>query len=70
MGEIVRFPKRGDRQGRSVSDEVTSDGDVGGSAEILLFTGVRYERHDDHEDHGDVRKQQTACSDQSTSLEA
>lgn len=36
MGKLVRF----DRSGRSISAHSTQDG----SAQILLFTGVRYER--------------------------
>lgn len=46
MGEIIRFrPREGAlRQSVNAANEAKTGE---GSAEILLFMGVRYERHDD-----------------------
>lgn len=45
MGDIIRFRPRQEVRSRPRADHPI--GDEGGSgAEILLFLGVRYERHD------------------------
>ena len=44
MGEIVRFRPRSEASA-SVRRERTESTDDRGGAEILLFLGVRYERH-------------------------
>lgn len=45
MGEIIRFrPRQGAKQPGVGSADTMNSG--AGSAEILLFTGVRYERHE------------------------
>lgn len=46
MGELIRFrPRQGAKPGASPAGEPLGEGVSG--ATILLFTGVRYERHDD-----------------------
>ena len=45
MGEIIRLRPRQEVRSRSKSDAELG-GEGGGGAEILLFLGVRYERHD------------------------
>lgn len=41
MGKIIRLPSRGERQAKAVTEPIPATG-----ATILLFMGVRYERHD------------------------
>lgn len=46
MGELIRFrPRQGAKPGALPAGEPQGNG--GSGATILLFTGVRYERHDD-----------------------
>lgn len=46
MGDLIRFrPRDGARPISGVAAEAMSERD--GGATILLFTGVRYERHDE-----------------------
>jgi hypothetical protein len=45
MGEIIRLRPRQEVRSRPKSDAELG-GEGGGGAEILLFLGVRYERHD------------------------
>lgn len=46
MGDLIRFrPREGARPTSGIADEAMTDGD--GGATILLFTGVRYERHEE-----------------------
>jgi hypothetical protein len=40
MGILIHFPERPERAG-------TGEASAGYAAQILFFTGVRYERHDD-----------------------
>ncbi|MEO1544795.1 MAG: hypothetical protein AAFR75_12360 [Pseudomonadota bacterium] len=47
MGQIVGFPKIEDRMERRAASADDAMRDEAGSAEILLFTGIRYERQDE-----------------------
>lgn len=50
MGELIRFrPRQGAKPGTLPAGEPLGKGGAG--ATILLFTGVRYERHDDPPAH-------------------
>lgn len=45
MGEVIRLRPRQEVRFRPKAESVIG-GEGGGGAEILLFLGVRYERHD------------------------
>ncbi|MEO1205939.1 MAG: hypothetical protein AAFV45_06365 [Pseudomonadota bacterium] len=47
MGQIVPFPVRDVCKSQEVSGVESTEQGVFGPAEILLFTGVRYERYED-----------------------
>ncbi|MCZ8182098.1 MAG: hypothetical protein O9322_03940 [Beijerinckiaceae bacterium] len=50
MGELIRFrPRQGAKPGTLPAGEPLGNG--GSGATILLFTGVRYERHEDPPAH-------------------
>ncbi|MDX2259423.1 MAG: hypothetical protein NW205_10965 [Hyphomicrobiaceae bacterium] len=52
MATIVIFPGAKGRRPEAAGEQAS---EAGRSAELLLFTGVRYERHTDHDEAVDER---------------